>query len=174
MPNSTNSRILRTARLILRPVGWSDLPAIARLKTDPSVFAQMLGGVRSQTQAAQEMADDVAFWGREGVGMFTVREAQGGEFVGITGVHERPDGRGIGLRFALHQSARGRGLAREAAGAALRFAHDEGVARIVAVTRAENRSSRLVLGSIGMTQRDEFERDGHRMLIYVSVRRPPD
>jgi RimJ/RimL family protein N-acetyltransferase len=170
MPHGT--RIIRTARLTLRPVGWSDLPEITKLKGDPAAFAQMLGGVRTPTQAASDMADDVAFWGKEGVGIFTIRED--GVFRGITGVHERPDGRGIGLRFALHPSARGRGLAREAAAAALRFAHDEGIRRVVAVSRAENRSSRLVLGSIGMTLRDQFERDGHTMLLYESIRRPQE
>ena len=167
MPHT--SRIIRTGRLTLRPVGWADLPDVTRLKADPAVFAQMLGGVRGPHQAAAEMADDVAFWGKEGVGIFTVRE--GGAFLGITGVHERPDGRGIGLRFALHTRARGRGLAREAAAAALRFAHDEGVRRVIAVCRAENRGSRLVLGGIGMTLREQFERDGNTMLVYESLRR---
>ena len=168
---SQSPRIIRTARLTLRPVGWSDLPDITRLKTDPGVFALMLGGVRSPAQSAHEMADDIAFWGKEGVGMFTVREQ--GIFRGITGVHDRPDGRGIGLRFALHQNARGRGLAREAAAAALRFAHDEGVPKIIAVARADNLTSRLVLGSIGMTVAAEFDRNGQPMLIYQSLRRPP-
>ncbi len=167
MPHSP--RIIRTARLTLRPVNWSDLADVTKLKSDPAAFALMLGGVRSPGQSAAEMADDVAAWGREGVGIFTVREQ--GQFRGITGVHERPDGRGIGLRFALQPSARGRGLAREAAAAALRFAHDEGVPKIIAVARADNRSSRLVLGSIGMTVQGEFDRDGDTMLIYQSTRR---
>ena len=165
------NRIIRTARLILRPVGWADLPEITRLKADPGSFAQMLGGIRSPKKAAEEMASDVAFWGREGVGMFSIRDKGTGEFRGITGVHDRPDGLGIALRFALPPAARGSGLAREAAAAALRFAHDEGVERVIAVSRADNRASRLVLGSIGMTQVRAFDRDGHAMLVYES-RRP--
>ncbi len=173
---SAGGRVLRTARLVLRPVNWSDLSDVTRLKTDPSCFALMLGGVRSPGQAASEMADDIRFWSEAGVGIFTMR-ASGApnpatSFRGITGVHRRPDGRGIGLRFALAPIARGQGLAREAAGRALRFTHDEGVGRIVAVCREDNRASRLVLGGIGMRPADTFRRDGNPMLVYESVRFP--
>ncbi len=99
--------------------------------------------------------------------MFAVRE--GRVFQGTTGIHERPDGRGLALRFAVWPEARGRGLAREAASAALRFAHDRRDARIVAVARGDNFGSRMVLGSIGMRECDAFLRDGHIMLVYESV-----
>ncbi|MCQ8278164.1 GNAT family N-acetyltransferase [Acetobacteraceae bacterium KSS8] len=141
---------------------------MARLKGDAGAFALMLGGVRSRVQAEAEMADDVAFWARRGVGIFTVREDA--VFVGMTGLHERPDGRGLGLRFALFPHARGRGLAREAASAALRFAHDAGEKRVVAIARESNFASRTTLGGIGMTVCDRFDRDGHAMLVYESVR----
>lgn len=163
-----HGRVLRTARLELRPVGWSDLAEVSALKRDPRVFAQMLGGVRTPAQATADMAEDVAFWGENGIGIFGIRER--GVFRGITGFHRRPDGRGIGLRFAIQSAAHGRGLAREAAGTALRFAHDEGWPRIVAVCRADNRQSRIVLGSIGMTQTATFDRDGNGMLVYESLR----
>ena len=91
--------------------------------------------------------------------MWTMRDAADGAFLGITGFHARPDGRGVALRFALVPRAQGRGYAGEAAGAALRFGHDHaGFARIVAVTRESNIASRQVLGAIGMTQCDAFER----------------
>lgn len=161
-------RLLRTARLLLRPVSWADLAEIQKLKRDPQAFALMLGGVRTPAQAMEEMAEDIAFWGRNGIGIYTMREH--GRFLGITGFHERPDRRGIGLRFALTPSAQGHGFAREGAAAALRFAHDEGWERIVAVAREDNRTSRLVLGGIGMTVCERFERDGNPMLVYESVR----
>lgn len=153
---------------MLEPVGAGDLPALIALKADPLVYGQMLGGVRSRWQAIEELAADRITWAVEGVGMFAVRE--GRVFQGITGIHERPDGRGRALRFAVWPEARGRGLAREAASAALRFAHDRaGVARIVAVARSDNFGSRMVLGSIGMRECDVFLRDGHIMLVYESV-----
>jgi RimJ/RimL family protein N-acetyltransferase len=138
------------------------------LKADPQVYALMLGGVRSRAETVQELADDIAYWGANGAGMFAIYE--GAAFQGITGFHDRPDGRGKALRFAVWPDARGRGLAREAASAALRFAHDQaGLKRIIAVARSENYGSRMVLGSIGMHECDAFLRDGHIMLVYESV-----
>jgi RimJ/RimL family protein N-acetyltransferase len=172
---------LRTARLLLTPVSGADLADLIAIKADPRVFAVMLGGVRTPTQTQEELARDVAAWGADGFGIWAVREVgsgapglnrQGGRFVGITGLERRPDGRGIALRFALWPEAQGHGLAREAAGAALRFGHDEaGLSRIIAVARASNFASRMVLGGIGMTECDSFVQHNWPMVVYESLRR---
>ncbi len=168
---------LRTGRLLLTPVAWTDLPDLVALKSDPRVFAVMLGGVRTRVQAAEELAADIGFWAARGYGMWTLRTVgpgtgKPGTFQGVTGLMERADGRGVALRFALWPEARGRGLAREAAGAALMFGHERaGLARIVAVAREDNVASRTVLGGIGMTERERFVRDGREMVLYDS-RRP--
>ena len=174
---------------MLAPVGWWDRGALRALKADPASFALMLGGVRTAAQADAELASDLAFWARHGAGMWSVRASEhdsgceaerdhGQELgreplLGIAGLHERPDGRGVGLRFAFWPATRGRGLAREAAGAALRFAHDRaGLPRVVAVAREDNTGSRLVLGAIGMRECGEFWRDGHLMIVHESHAAP--
>jgi RimJ/RimL family protein N-acetyltransferase len=163
--------VLRTAQAVMAPVSPADLADLQALKADPRVFATMLGGVRSPVQTAAELAADLAFWAARGIGIWTVRDVASGAFLGITGLMDRPDRLGIALRFAFWPEARGRGLARAAAGAALRFAHERaGIARVVAVAREDNFASRTVLGAIGMTERGAFMRDGHRMLIYASER----
>lgn len=166
---------IRTGRLVLAPVSWRDLPGLTELKADPRVYAVMLGGVRSPVQTAQELVADIAFWAARGVGMWAARDGAGeGPLLGIAGLHERADGRGIALRFAFRAEVRGRGLAREAAGAALRFAHDRaGVPRVVAVARESNFSSRTVLGAIGMRPYETFLREGHRMVSYESLAPAP-
>ena len=174
---------LRTARLLLTPVSGADLPDLIAIKADPRVFAVMLGGVRTPTQTQEELARDVVAWGAEGFGIWSIREAGGGAslinrpgagFVGITGLERRPDGRGVALRFALWPEAQGRGLAREAAAAALRFGHDDaGLARIVAVARSSNFASRIVLGGIGMTACGTFIQNGWPMVLYESNNRSP-
>lgn len=152
----------------MQPVSAADLVDLVALKADPEVFGQMLGGVRSPWQVQQDLAEDIRVWARFGCGMFSVRED--GVFQGMAGVHERPDGRGLGLRFAVWPEARGRGVAREAAGAALRHAHDVArVPRVVAVAREDNFGSRMVLGAIGMRPCDAFMRDGHIMIVHESV-----
>jgi len=164
---------IQTGRLSLQPVWGADLPELQALKADPRVFAVMLGGVRSPTQTAEELATDIGFWGRHGFGMWTVRERADRTFLGVTGILERADGRGIALRFALTPDGQGRGFGTEAAAGALRFGHERaGLARIVAVAREDNFASRMVLGGIGMRHCETFVRDGRRMLVYQSIRTP--
>jgi RimJ/RimL family protein N-acetyltransferase len=160
--------ILRTGRLVLTPVGGVDVPDMRAIKADPAVFAVMLGGVRDSVQTAEDLAHNVVAWGEHGFGIWAIREA--GRFVGITGLEHRLDGRGVALRFALWPEAQGRGLAREAAFAALRFGHDRaGLPRIVAAARETNFGSRMVLGGIGMREADSFEQRGYTMVLYESV-----
>jgi RimJ/RimL family protein N-acetyltransferase len=165
--------ILRTARLVLTPVGGADLPDLRAISADPRVFAVMLGGVRNYAQTAEDLARHVGFWGQYGFGTWAIREAEHSRFVGITGLEHRLDGRGIALRFALWPEAQGLGLAREAAWAALRFGHERGrLSRIVAVARESNFGSRTVLGSIGMREVGPFQQHGYPMVLYESISGP--
>ena len=75
--------ILRTGRLLLTPVGGADLPDLRAIKSDPLVFAVMLGGVRSPAEVAEELARDVIAWGANGFGIWAVRETLGNRFVGF-------------------------------------------------------------------------------------------
>jgi RimJ/RimL family protein N-acetyltransferase len=164
------AQVIRTGRLVLTPVGGADLHDLCALKSDPRVFAIMLGGVRGHAQTAEDLAQDVIDWGRNGFGIWAIREAANRRFAGITGLQHRPDGRGIALRFALWPDAQGRGLAREAAFAALRFGHERAsLPRIVAIARVSNFSARMVLGSIGMTETHRFEQRGYAMILYESL-----
>jgi RimJ/RimL family protein N-acetyltransferase len=161
---------IRTGRLVLRPVGPGDLADLAALKADPRSFAMLLGGVRNYAQSARELAEDIAFWGANGYGMWSVRLADGGRFIGIAGLMLRPDGRGVSLRFALRPDAAGRGYGSEAAAAALRYAHERaGLARVVAVAQEGNFASRQVLGSIGMRLCDRFQQNGVWKLEFESL-----
>jgi RimJ/RimL family protein N-acetyltransferase len=166
---------IRTGRLALAPVAAGDLSDIQAIKADPRVFAMMLGGVRSPAQSAAELALDMRRWAARGFGMFAVRDPATGALLGLAGLEERPDGRGVALRFAFWPEAQGRGLAREAAAAVLRFGHETaGLARIVAVARESNFASRTVLGGIGMREAGTFLQAGHRMILYESRRGPLD
>jgi len=165
-----SSRILRTERLTLLPPGLENLPDLIRLKADERVFGFMLHGVRSAERTREELEDDIDFWEVRGYGTWCVYETGSGEFLGICGFMERPDGRGVALRYALWPECRGKGLAREAAKAALGFGHRAGLRRIIAVARETNEGSLGVMADIGMTRAGEFRHQGHRMLVYESVR----
>ena len=82
---------------------------------------------------------------------------------------ERPDGRGVALRYALWPECRGKGYAREAARAALDFGHAAGLSRIIAVARETNEASRQVMEDIGMRPAGGFTHKGHAMVVYESL-----
>lgn len=161
---------LHTGRLLMRPVGWTDLADLIALKSDPRSFAAMLGGVRQPEQVVAELASDISDWSRLGFGIWAIQDAEFSKFIGIVGLQERPDGRGIGLRFALNPSHHGRGFATEAATSSLRFGHERAcLSRIVAIAREDNIQSRQVLGTIGMIEEQQFQRSGVPLLLYVSI-----
>lgn len=162
-------RTLTTARLSLLPPGREHLPDLIRLKADERVFGFMLHGTRSPERTKEELEDDMEFWLVRGYGTWSVFERATGEFLGIAGLMERPDGRGVALRFALWPECRGKGYAREAAAAALEFGHRAGLSRIIAVARESNLASRGVLSDIGMREAGEFRHQGHRMVLFESV-----
>ena len=153
---------------MLTPVGGADLADLRAIKADPRVFAIMLGGVRTPTRDRGGTGRGRDRLGRQRLRhLGDPREPRHDRFVGITGLERRPDGRGVALRFALWPEAQGRGLAREAAGAALRFGHDQaGLRRIVAVARESNFASRMVLGGIGMTECGSFMQNGSHAWLH--------
>ena len=153
---------------MLLPVGLENLPELVRLKADPRVFSAMLHGVRTPERTREELEDDTTFWQVRGYGTWAVHSLADESFLGITGLMERPDGRGVALRYALWPEVRGHGYAREAAGAALAFGHRAGLARVIAVARETNGPSRAVLTDIGMRKCDEYRYQGHRMLVFES------
>ena len=162
-------RVITTARLSLLPPAPEQLPDLIRLKADERVFGFMLHGTRSAERTREELEDDVDFWAVRGYGTWSVFVRGSGEFLGICGLMERPDGRGVALRYALWPECRGKGYAREAAAAALEFGHRAGLARIIAVARESNLASRGVLADIGMREAGEFRHQGHRMVLFESV-----
>ena len=163
-------RGITTLRLSLRPVGPEHLPDLIRLKADEAVFGFMLHGTRTPERAREELEDDTDFWVVRGYGTWSVFERETGDFLGIVGLMERPDGRGVAMRYALWPACRGKGYAREAARAALGFGHAAGLDRIIGVARDSNLASCAVLADIGMAPAGEFRNQGYRMLIWESRR----
>ena len=161
---------VRAPRVTLRPVEPEHLPHLEALKSDEQAFGLMLGGVRPVARVAAELQADMAYWREHGHGIWAVHRSEDEAFLGIVGLEDRPDGRGIALRFALWPHVRGKGYAREAAQAALRFGHEQaGLPRIVAVARVSNLASRAVLTDLGMRVAEAFVQNGHDMLLFESL-----
>ncbi|QCE32411.1 GNAT family N-acetyltransferase [Acetobacteraceae bacterium] len=170
MKQSESFRIL-TPHLLLTPVSRDDFEDLAKFKADPQSFSHMLGGIRTPQQTQKELEKDLSFWQENALGMFTLRlrgmdVAKKAAFVGISGVHQRPDWSGFALRFAISPSFRGKGMGREAVLSTLDFIFKAGLPSIIALVREDNLPSRRILSSVGMSPCGIFIRKQVPMWIY--------
>ncbi|QHC34863.1 GNAT family N-acetyltransferase [Komagataeibacter xylinus] len=164
---------IQTGHLQLDPVSWTDLVDVVRLKASAGVTGRLAGGVCNRVLSEQDMLTDLMTWGREGVGMFTVR--QQGRFIGLAGVQPSttaPDCHE--LQFIMVADVRDTALSREATTTALAFAHDAGVSRVIAYVREHDIVARQVFGGAGMSVcPDQPEYCGPDILLYHSLRGAP-
>ena len=163
---------LRTARLRLRPFTEADGPVHLALYQDPEVTRQLGGGpfVDDQIAARSRRAVEkfVRHWAEKGYGVFAVEDLATGRFLGQCGLNTIDELGEIEVLYALERAAWGRGLATEAARAALAYGFDEaGLPRIVAVTRPEHTRSRHVLEKLGMRYERDVDVFGIHAVLYA-------
>ena len=166
---------LRTPRLRLRPFTEADAPAHLALYQDPEVTRQLGGGPFLGDQiAARSQRAVVRFvrhWADKGFGVFAVEELATGRFLGQCGLNTIDELGEIEVLYALERAAWGRGLATEAARAALGHGFDDvRLPRIVAVTRPEHRESRRVMEKLGMRYEGDVDVFGIHAVLYALAR----
>jgi RimJ/RimL family protein N-acetyltransferase len=146
--------VVETDRLVLRPWREDDGAELQRLFTDPAVR-----GARSfpPDRIARFATDSLRQWRVNGFGPWAAIDKATGGWVGRVGLDELGDWPGpdkVEVGFELHQAWWGRGLATEAALAALAFGFEQhGLARIISVTAAAHTAARRVMEKAGLTYR---------------------
>ena len=94
------------------------------------------------------------------------------EMIGFCGVGFWSDDKELGIGWWFARSSWGRGLATEAARAALRDAFERvGLERIISIARPANKASIRIMEKLGLPRDCEFEKDGVRLVRYA-VDRP--
>ena len=144
--------IIETERLRLRELIGTDAPFILALVNDPD-WLRFIGdrGVASIADAERYIEDGPrAMYAEHGFGLWLVETRTTAEPVGICGILRRDTLPEADLGFALLPGHRGKGLAREAAGACLVHARDAlGMARVLAITSPANGRSAQLLRELG-------------------------
>ncbi len=180
MPGSRDGPELRTERLVLRRWRASDREPFARLNADPAVM-EFFTGLQSP-EISSEMIDDFEREFRAvGFGPWVVElpgELPFGGFVGLMRVgSDIPCAPAVEVGWRLTPRAWGRGIAFEAATAALRFGFEQaGLDEIVAYTSALNVRSRRLMERLGMRRdpAEDFEHprieSGHWLAAHVLYR----
>ena len=143
-----------------------DVVGVAR---SPDALAAV--GAEIEARSSRTVDKFVRHWAEKGFGVFAVEERETGRFLGQCGLNTIDELGEVEVLYALERAAWGRGLATEAARAALAYGFGEaGLSRIVAVTRPDHVRSRRVLEKLGL----HYERDVHifglAAVLYSAVR----
>lgn len=143
---------LRTARLRLRPYRADDLDPLAALYADARVTAYTKLGARTRQEARAILDGYVAGWAADGIGMYALFLAAGGDYVGEFGLFRLRSRGEMALRYALAESFWGQGLTSEAGAAVLDDAFGRGgLARMVSIVQRRNPASTRVMEKLGFT-----------------------
>ena len=158
---------LRTERLLLRRWRLEDLPPFAALNADPVVMAYFPATLSPSESAALVERIEASFE-VNGFGLWAVEipgEAACIGFVGLAPVDfDVFFAPAIEVGWRLARDFWGRGLATEAARAAVAFGFQEhGLPEVVSFTTHENARSRAVMERLGM-RRDPAEDFDHPLL----------
>jgi RimJ/RimL family protein N-acetyltransferase len=160
-----------TARLRLRLFTHDDIVALARIYGNPNVLRYL-----SHEAISSDHAEDAArrsvhrfldHWDAYGFGVWAIVDKASGEVAGYCGLQYVPGMAQVELLYLLDERFWHRGLATEAALAAVRYGFDElGLQRIVAVVEAANQASRRVLEKVGLSCDDESPSGDLRVVAY--------
>ena len=161
--------ILQTDRLYLDAWQTSDWIAFRPIATDSEVMRYITGGVPwTDGQIQQFVARQVALYSERGFCRWKLTEKSVGTMIGFCGVgfwrdHPEPE-----IGWWLARSHWGRGLATEAARAALRDAFERaGLNRNISVAMPENTSSIRIMEKLGLQFDGKFENEGLRLVRYA-------
>ena len=157
---------LLTERLRLRPLCHEDLDELCRVYTDPRV--ERFIGTHTREQVRAELDYEVHHQAEFGWALWGLEERSTGRFIGDCGL--RPlemRGPEIELGYDLHPDFWGRGLATEAAQAAIGLAFSRfAIDHVIAVVKADHVASRRVLEKCGLSQVGERMAYGELLLVY--------
>jgi ribosomal-protein-alanine N-acetyltransferase len=159
-----------TANLVLRPMETADVPAYAAFRSDPQVMRYLPAAAREGDQnllAAQRIPAFAEHWRQRGYGIWGVFERSSGALIGHCGLNHLEDYGETEVLYALARRAWGRGLATEAARAAVDFGFGPaGLPRIIALVHPDNVASQRVLAKLGLTYKHDLTFAGMRVRYY--------
>jgi RimJ/RimL family protein N-acetyltransferase len=168
---------LTTSRLLLRRWRDDDVSAMAAINADPEVMRWIGDGTVADHEAtAAATARVERHWEEHGFGLFAVEIRATGELAGFTGLNiprSLPEIMpAVEIGWRLGRSHWGRGLATEAARAALDFGFtDRGLDRIVAIHQVGNDASERIMRKLGMhPDREITDGRGKRVRVHAITR----
>lgn len=110
---------LRTKRLVLLPLRSADLDEAAALFADPRVMVNIDGGTRDRSTTSRLLQANERCWKTEGWGLWAIRDATSGAFIGQGGLQRVTELQDAAVEFSAIIGRRNwrKGIATEAANA---------------------------------------------------------
>ncbi len=162
--------ILKTERLILEPWSSSDWREFRPIAKDPEVMRYINGGVPWTDDEIQSFVNrQVLLYAARGFCRWKVVELGTGELIGFCGPGMWRDAPDPEIGWWLARTHWGRGLATEAARAALTDGFERvGLERVISIAMPDNIVSIGVMKKVGMSFDAEFENEGIRLVRYAA------
>jgi RimJ/RimL family protein N-acetyltransferase len=162
--------VLKTERLVLRPIGIADIDEFAALYADAEV-TRFVGSL-DRLQAEERLALAEREWTERGYGMFAVRDCATKRFLGRVGLKYWPQFEETEIGWVLRRDAWGRGYATEAGGACIDWGFGQfAVPYLTAMIRPENAASTRVAQRLGLVPLRTDVLLGDEVIVHALSRR---
>lgn len=162
--------ILETERLTLRGPRRDDFPAYAAFWASPRSVHE--GGPRDARAAWEDFAAGFGLWAVDGIGTWSVEDRATGAFAGIVGHYHPAHFPEVEIGWAVLEGFEGRGVAQEAARAALGWTWaSTDLASLVSYIHPENHRSIRLAERLG-ARRDPGARTYDEGDVVMRIARP--
>jgi [ribosomal protein S5]-alanine N-acetyltransferase len=172
--------ILRTERLVLRPIAPADVDALHRFWTDPGVRKYLWDNeIISQEQVREIISESERCFAEIGCGLYAIELAErGDDLVGFCGLRRmclnaaaeaasEAEADDVELLYGILPRYWGEGLVTEAAREVLRHGiNDCGLKRILGATDTPNQRSVRVMQRLGMIFEERRNHKGLDTVVY--------
>jgi [ribosomal protein S5]-alanine N-acetyltransferase len=172
--------ILRTERLVLRPIAPTDVEALHRFWTDPGVRKYLWDNeIISHEQVREIIAESERCFAGIGCGLFAIELVErGDDLVGFCGLRRMflndasastpaAEADDVELLYGILPRYWGEGLVTEAAREVLRYGFDDcGLTRILGATDTPNQRSVRVMQRLGMIFEERRNHKGLDTVVY--------
>jgi [ribosomal protein S5]-alanine N-acetyltransferase len=163
------SPVVTTARLRLEPLALDHLESLYQIYQEPAVGRFLITRPADRAEFERVFQHTLSFGGSHG--MWAIYTQPLNELIGRVGFFAFGAERRPELAFLLSARFWGRGLATEAARAALEFGFStHGWPECVALVRPENRAAQRVCRKLGMQYETDVELGGMAALLYQLTR----
>ena len=153
--------VAETERLELREFSVADATGFYRLNSDPEVMRDTGDQAFANENEARDFLSSYDHYTLYDYGRWSVYLKETGEYVGFCGLKYSPEKDEVDLGFRFMQDQWNKGLATEAARAALRLGFERfGLKKIVGRAMKDNLASNRVLEKLGMIRVGSFTENG--------------